>query len=529
MRIGALRFILLFAVLLAGCRSGDAEGGDPKVSNTNPETDSEVRAPVVAGAFYSGDAGELARDVDRYLAAAERPELAGEVVAVISPHAGYVYSGGVAAPGYEAVEGRRFDTVIVVAPSHRLAFRGASIYGGDGYATPLGTVPVDSDLAAAVRGKSSSIGYEPGAHAAEHSLEVQVPFLQRTLGEFSIVPIIMGDQSIGSARILAAAIASAVEGAEGKRVLLVASTDLSHYHDDDTARRLDARVVRAVEDFDPEGLLESLARGECEACGGGPMATVMMAARELGADRARVVKYATSGDTSGDKSQVVGYLAAVITRPGSSGGGTDDAGEAGSEAGAAGETPAPYRGLTLEEKGELLTLARGTIESAVGGGNAPRSTLESEALDTACGAFVTLNERGRLRGCIGHVRGDVPLRQTVAEMAVQAALHDPRFPSVTKEEVESLEIEISVLSPLTEVKDVSEIVVGRDGLIIQEGARSGLLLPQVATEYGWDRETFLEHTCRKAGLPEGCWRREGVVILRFSAEVFNEREVLGER
>ena len=155
--------------------------------------------------------------------------------------------------------------------------------------------------------------------------------------------------------------------------------------------------------------------------------------------------------------------------------------------------------------------------------------IESSDLHTACGAFVTLNERGRLRGCIGHVRGDVPLRQTDAEMAVQAALHDPRFPSVTKEEVESLEIEISVLSPLTEVKDVSEIVVGRDGLIIQEGARSGLLLPQVATEYGWDRETFLEHTCRKAGLPEGCWRREGVVILRFSAEVFNEREVLGER
>jgi AmmeMemoRadiSam system protein A len=160
----------------------------------------------------------------------------------------------------------------------------------------------------------------------------------------------------------------------------------------------------------------------------------------------------------------------------------------------------------------------------VSGGTAPRSTLASRALDTECGAFVTLHKDGRLRGCIGYVRALKPLRRTVAEMAIQAALHDPRFPAVTASEVPSLDIEISVLSPLEEVDDVSSIEVGKHGLIVQDGARSGLLLPQVATEQGWDRDTFLDHTCLKAGLPAGSWKREGVTILRFTAEVFGESE-----
>jgi len=509
------------AVLLAlhlcavGC---GAEGGDGNVNAERQDATREVRRPVVAGAFYPGDPRLLADDVDGFLDAAGTRELDGEIVGLISPHAGYMYSGAVAGRAYACVRGMSFDTVIVVAPSHRFPFRGASIFGGGGYETPLGVVPVDRELVDAISEPSRGFGFEPRAHASEHSLEVQVPFLQRALGEFSLVPIVMGDQSETAVRLLAARIADAVRSSAGKRVLLVASTDLSHYHGHDEAVELDSHVIRAVEDFDPEGLLASLALGECEACGGGPTAVVMMAARELGALKSTVVGYATSGDATGDKSQVVGYMAAVLH-----GARKKPVGEERQEPAASTDaTPLPHAGLTHEERRALLSLARRSIEAALAGRAAPAPAFSSQALATESGAFVTLEKGGALRGCIGHVRAYKPLEQTVSEMAVAAALHDPRFPPVTADELDGLTVEISVMSPLTPVEDVSEIEVGTHGLIIQDGGRSGLLLPQVATDYGWDRETFLEHTCMKAGLPPDSWKQEGVTILKFTAEVFGE-------
>jgi AmmeMemoRadiSam system protein B/AmmeMemoRadiSam system protein A len=515
-------FAFLLALLASGAGCAD-EGGEQDVNTTTEGGFREVREAVIAGSWYPGDPEDLAADIDGYLEGAETSAIDGEIVALISPHAGYMYSGPVAAHAYAHLRGRTYDTVIVVAPSHRFGFRGASIFGGDGYETPLGIVPVDREVADALTDRSRGLAYEPRAHAAEHSLEIQVPFLQRVLGDFSIVPIIMGDQSEDGVRTLAGRIADVVKARSAtKRMLIVASTDLSHFHDYDRAVALDSVVLERVGGFDPEGLLAALAAGECEACGGGPMAAVMMAARELGASRSTVVKYANSGDVTGDHSQVVGYMAAVVTRK--AGGGAEGErpeGRKDEDAGGA----APYEGLNDEERRELLALARGAIEAAVSGQSAPRSTLASSALDTECGAFVTLHKDGRLRGCIGYVRAVKPLRSTVAEMAVQAALHDPRFPAVTADEVPGLDIEISVLSPLEEVDDVSAIEVGRHGLIVQDGARSGLLLPQVATEQGWDRDTFLDHTCLKAGLPAGSWKREGVTVLRFTAEVFGEIEL----
>lgn len=495
--------LLFLLILVAGCQ---AEGGGTNVRSEGSETGLAVRRPVVAGTFYPGDPGKLSADINAYLEAADTEPVEGTVYGLIAPHAGYVYSGGVAATAYASLSGRDYDSVIVVAPSHRVAFRGSSVYGGDAYETPLGRVRIDSELADSIRDPARGIDYDPRAHASEHSLEVQVPFLQTTLGDFSLVAVVMGEQSEQHVRLLASALADAVRGAGDRSVLLVASTDLSHYHDQDTAVELDSNVLEAVRNFDPEGLLASLARGECEACGGGPAAAVMMAARELGAERADVVGYATSGDVTGDKSQVVGYMAAVISgsRPDSDSGGM------------------PYEGLNERERSALLTLARGSIEAALEGKSPPRPETSSRALATECGAFVTLEKRGALRGCIGYVRGFKPLGQTVSEMAVQAALHDPRFPPVTRDELDDLTIEVSVLSPLSPVEDVSEIEVGKHGLVIQSGGRSGLLLPQVAVDQGWDRDTFLDHTCLKAGLPPGCWRGGDVTILKFTAEVFGE-------
>jgi len=343
------------------------------------------------------------------------------------------------------------------------------------------------------------------------------------------VPIVMGEQTEPAVRALAGAIARAVEGTTS-RVLLVASTDLSHYHDQQSANMLDRVVVDRVGAFDPEGLLADLAAGRCEACGGGPTAVVMMAARHLGADHATVVRYATSGDVTGDMSEVVGYLSAVLTRPSTARGdeAPADAGAAPGTAdanGSAADATPPYEGLTNNERLTLLRLARATIEAAVRGEPLPGLDTISPALSTPCGGFVTLDKGGRLRGCIGYVVAVKPLYETVSEMAVQAALHDPRFPAVTASELPDIEIEISVLSPLLPVDDISEIEVGRDGLVIRGRGRSGLLLPQVASERGWDRETFLDQTCVKAGLPPGTWRERDITIQRFSAEVFSEKEL----
>lgn len=479
----------------------------------------DVRRPAVAGQFYPGDPAALARDVDRYLAAAPAPELGGEVVALVSPHAGYMYSGAVAAHGYACVAGAAYDAVVVVAPSHRVAFRGSSVYARGAYETPLGLVPVDAELAAAILDPDAGIVDEPRVHVNEHSLEVQIPFLQRALGAFRIVPIMMGDQSAPAVRALGERIARAVAGAGDRKVLLVASTDLSHYHDQQTAKGLDARVLEAIGAFDPDRLVRLLASGDCEACGGGPTAAVMVAARKLGATEARVLRYATSGDVTGDTGQVVGYVSAVLVRP---------AAEAGEAPGASNESSAraarPGGALRPDERRALLELARSSIAAALGEKVSAGVPICSAVLDEKRGAFVTLHRHGRLRGCIGYVRAVKSLRETVAEMAVQAALHDPRFSPLSKDELPEVDIEISVLSPLEEVADVSTIEVGTHGLVVQDGARSGLLLPQVAVEQGWDRETFLDHTCLKAGLPAASWKRKGVVIMAFTAEVFGERD-----
>jgi AmmeMemoRadiSam system protein B len=409
--------LLAIAIVAASGTAGCAEGGEEGMNTER--VSGETRRPVVAGTFYPGDPAILARDVDGYLLEAGDEPVEGEIIGIVSPHAGYLYSGGVAAHAYAMLDGLLYDTVVVVGPSHRYGFSGSSVYGGDGYETPLGVVPVDRELSDAIAGFSDALRYVPEAHASEHSLEVQVPFLQRTLTGFNLVAIIMGDQRETSVRGLAASIVEAVKASLEKRVLLVASTDLSHYHRQSEAVELDQNVVERIEAFDADGLLSDLASGKCEACGGGPTAVVMMAAKELGADEARVMKYATSGDVTGDVSQVVGYLSAVLVKRGGAG--------------------RPYEGLTREEKVALLELARGTIIAALRGTPAPKLSIDTDALRIHCGGFVTLDKNGRLRGCIGYVQAVKPLAETVSEMAVQAALHDPRFAPVTADEIDDLE------------------------------------------------------------------------------------------
>ncbi|HEB84544.1 MAG TPA: AmmeMemoRadiSam system protein B [Bacteroidetes bacterium] len=492
-----------------------------------------LREPAVAGRFYPADPVELEHEVRRYLDAA-RSEVDGDPVGLICPHAGYVFSGPVAAESYRTLRGRRYDAVVIISPSHFERFHEVAVLTEGAYLTPLGEVPVHTRLAERMVSsgglvRAAEAGHRSGPHGGEHALEVQLPFLQVVLGDsLRIIPVVMGEQSRDAVRSLAEAI---VHAARGEHILVVASSDLSHYHTDSHAREVDKRVVEKVREFDPDGLWEEVRQGVAEACGAGPMVAAMLAARQLGASRAEVLRYATSADSVyGDRETVVGYLAAVFVR------GKAENGRVDGEVGAEEKTPVAGPGevrfdegvsageLTDERRAELLRIAREHVKAAAKGKPAPAVEVEDEVLNRRCGAFVTLREPGgELRGCIGYPEAWRPLAQTVAEVAEAAATRDPRFPPVAPREVGKLAVEVSVLSPMAPI-DPEEVEPGRHGVVIRHRGRQGLLLPQVATNQGWDREQFLDHLCLKAALSPGAWRDPEAKLYAFTAEVFSDDE-----
>jgi len=479
----------------------------------------KVRSAAVAGAFYPADPHELSMMIDGMLAQAAPPPADGAILAAVAPHAGYPYSGPVAAWTYAAIEnqiksGRKYARVVLIAPSHYVGFSFTSVYDGDAYTTPLGQVPVDKDFAHRLAEMSPSIqlsgkGHQATADAPEHSVEVQLPWLQKTLGNFQLVPIVMGDTSYESSRALGVALARLLR--DDHETLVLASSDLSHYHPYADAETIDHKTLRAIEAFDYYSLSRNIQyRGQgqpgiWEACGGAPIVAAMIYAERMGANQAQVLRYANSADVTGDKSRVVGYSADVFVK-------------AASAAGAA-----PTFSLTDQEKSQLLALARKSVEYIIENKElyAPAAP-ESEFLNREYGVFTTLTEGGALRGCIGFTSPTKPLYMMVRDTATLAALRDPRFTPVTANDLPKLSYEISVLSLLRRVTDFEQIKVGRDGLIVKNGNHEGLLLPQVPVEQNWDRQTFLEQTCRKAGMDTNCWKDENTDIFSFTAVVFNE-------
>jgi hypothetical protein len=467
----------------------------------------KVREAAVAGSFYPSDPKALSAMIDDMLAHATPPPITDPILAVVAPHAGYQYSGPVAATTYAALKGRKFSRVVVIAPSHYVGFGFTSVYEGDAYSTPLGTVPVDKTFARQLVKMNSSIrlstqGHDPTSAGGEHAVEVQLPWLQRVLGNFELVPIVMGDQSYENSRALGVALAKLIHGGD---TLIVASSDLSHYHTYDDAEKIDHKTLNALAAWDYFSMSANFQTRVWEACGGAPIVAAMIAAERMGANQARVLKYANSGDVTGDRSRVVGYSADVFVKAPSS------------------KKADPPFSLTDQEKSELLALARTSVEHAI----RHREPYEpkpssSEALNQERGAFVTLTESGRLRGCIGYTSAVRPLYITVRDTAMFAAMRDPRFQEVPVAELPLLKYEISVLSPLRRVVDVQQIHVGEHGLLMKNGDKEGLLLPQVPVEQGWDRLKLLEQTCVKAGLSTDCWKDENTDIFLFSAVVFGE-------
>ena len=306
MRIRMFLFLVPLTVLLSSVgwfSVGAAE---------EPHAGKDIREPVLAGTWYPGNPDDLRRTIQGYLSRVKTQDVEGELSAIVVPHAGYVYSGQVAAYAYRLLEGNGFRRVILIGPSHRVGFRGVSVDTQAGYKTPLGIVPVDQDVAKKLLKTSPHIRSVPQAHGQEHSLEIQVPFLQVVLKDFQIVPILMGEQDFKTCSELAGNLVKALDS--NQKTLILASTDLSHFHSGTKAKELDMEFLKNVREFDPQGLANSISRGLCEACGGGPTIATMLAARALGARRTVILHYANSGDITGDYSQVVGYLSAALTK-----------------------------------------------------------------------------------------------------------------------------------------------------------------------------------------------------------------------
>jgi len=495
--------------------SPDGTAAVPAAQNALDCSPRKVRSAGVAGSFYPADAVELTAMMDAMLSsvATRIPVVQGFIVGVVAPHAGYVYSGPVAACVYAALQGRSYARVVVLSPSHYQGFGFTSVFDGDAYETPLGQLFVDKEFCRKLTQMDPSIRFSESGHGhlpqgSEHALEVQLPWLQHVLGSFTLVPIVMGDQSYQGCRALGVALAKLISTEED--TLIVASSDLSHFHTHNEAVRMDHKALNAMELWDYLSMARNFESRVWEACGGGPIVATMIAAERLGAQQAQVLKYAHSGNVSGDFERVVGYGAALFVR----------------SEGAAGSAP-PFT-LTDQEKDTLLALARRSVEHAVRTNEAfePASPA-SPALHQERGAFVTLRVGGDLRGCIGFASAMKPLYLTVRDTATLAALRDPRFSPVEAGELPQLQYEISVLSPLRRVRDVSEIQVGQHGLLIRNGSREGLLLPQVPLEQGWDRVQFVEQTCTKAHLKTDAWKDDQTDIFKFTAVVFGDFEQRG--
>jgi AmmeMemoRadiSam system protein B/AmmeMemoRadiSam system protein A len=461
----------------------------------------EVKKPAVSGTFYPSSKEELARAVDKFIEEADVKSEKGDIIAAIAPHAGYVYSGSVAGYTYKAIKDKAFKLAILMGPSHFEFFDGISVYNKGSFQTPLGNVEIDAESANKLIKENPKISFYPKAFDREHSLEVQLPFLQRIREDFKIVPVIIGNPSFENCKILADAIVNVIKKRDD--VIIIASTDLSHYHKYEEALNIDRFTLSELSKLEPETIFTDYSNGSIELCGAGAVLTAVIASRALGAKSLGILKYANSGDTAGDMSRVVGYASGIFT-------------------GKSQEGDGEYM-LDEKEKNKLLYIARHSIESYLKNGAKPALIESDPKLLEKKGAFVTITINGELRGCIGSIYPALALYQIISDMAIEAASGDPRFSPLGINELDKIKIEISVLSALEKITDTSRIKTGEHGLLIRKGFHSGLLLPQVATEYGWEREEFLQHTCNKAGLDRDAWKK-GAEIYIFSASVFSEKE-----
>ena len=468
-----------------------------------------VRPATQAGRFYEGNPQLLSHEIDSLLARHANDQKYDSVAALIVPHAGYYFSGNVAASAYAQLHPKKsYKRIFLLGPSHHEWLNGASVNSEvDYYATPLGNVPVDREVAHQLIEADSVFSYQPKAHDREHCLEVQLPFLQRLYSGDNkspqavppIVPIIISTNDFSKLKRMAEVLKPWLTDEN----LFIISSDFSHYPSYEDAKTVDAKTGKAIESGDVEQLIATIEANErsgirnlaTSACGEFPIITLM-----LMLDSQYQIKhllYQNSGDIDNyDHSRVVGYHAFAILR---------------------GEEKT--FSLSDDEKQMLKKIAYESIKDSLDGKPISHPSPLTPHLSSNCGAFVSLHKQGRLRGCIGHFGEDTPLHEIVAEMARAAAFEDPRFMPVTRDELDDLDIEISVLTPMRRIQSLDEFQLHRHGIYIRKGYRSGTFLPQVADEVNWTKEEFVGHCSQdKAGLGWDGWRDAELYV--YEAIVF---------
>jgi MEMO1 family protein len=499
--------IAIFILLEPGCQSQERKTPPPLVD----------RPMAVAGSFYPSDSSGL-RSLLGEMFSKAKPASVKDVIAVMCPHAGYEFSGIVAASSYRQLDpDKQYDNIFIIGSSHHVSFIGASIYTVGDYQTPLGKVVVNRDIASKLISENPVFTYNPEADQAEHCIEVQVPFLQYCLKKpFKLVPIVLGTQSPQSCKKIALALKPYLNGNN----LFVISSDFSHYPPYKDAVAVDKNTCDAILSDKPDQLLKILKENNdkevpnlaTSLCGWTSVLTLLYMTEADPGITMTPVYYQNSGDSKyQDKSQVVGYWSIVLSKK---------------------STPSPSTGFQLStgDKKELLKIARKTIEYTIRDGKIPEINPSgfSEQLKKPCGAFVTLTSDGALRGCVGRFTAEEPLYEVVQQMAIASSTQDNRFPSVKSKEIDQLGIEISVLSPMKKISSIDEIVLGQHGIYIRKGLSSGTFLPQVATGTGWSKEEFLGHCARdKAGIGWNGWKDAEIFI--YEAVVFSEKEIIGHK
>lgn len=473
------------------------------------------RQPAVAGKFYPVDPNEL-EDMLSSLFAQAADKQSNHVRAIISPHAGYVFSGKTAASAFNQIDREvTYKRIFLLASSHHVSFDGASVYCDGDFIMPYGKEIVDTIFGEMLTERFPSVfTNNKTAHLNEHSIEVQLPFLHHIMKtRYRIVPIVIGTSNPETCK----RIASILKPYFNPHNLFVISSDFSHYPEYNEAKAVDEVTQKAILCNDPDILLTTLRDNKqkhipnlaTSLCGWSSVLTLLHMTTHNEALTLAPVNYTNSGDATlyGERSQVVGYWAIVVA---------DKKVE-----------EAEFR-LAQPEKSILLTIARSTIGEYLKG-KKPVMEMEDDfppSLQEYCGAFVTLHKKGQLRGCIGRLVSNSPLHETIRDMAVSAAFHDYRFMPVNEQELPEIDIEISVLSPLKKIEDITEIELGKHGILIEKGHRSGVFLPQVATETGWSKEEFLGHCSRdKAGLEWDGWKSAN--LYTFTATVFGEKQTQG--
>jgi hypothetical protein len=499
--------VIAMASIFASC-SGGASG--------------QVHECAGAGRWFPAKPTELRSMIEQYLDAAATQPLPGRVAALVAPHAGYPYSGPVAAYSYAAVRGKSYDRVLILAFSHTYMIEGLSVLDAEAYKTPLGAVPVDRDCVKALL-KREIVHPDPKAHMHEHSDENQLPFLQVALKPgWKMVSVFVGHRT--SEAELNQAI-EALRPCLSSNTLVVVSSDFTHIQqaDRDQQNEMDLEAARLLVAKDYDRFIRYVQGPRATICGQRPLSLLL---RLLGPNaKGRLLKHRTSGEMSGDYSYSVGYCSIVYTVDGGSPWSvkSDDSARP-KEPGVASALDSDHF-LTAAEEKALLKLARRTLVEWVTNHSRKFNLAEfalTPKLKENAGAFVTLHERGHLRGCIGYIEPIKPLHQTIMENACNAATSDYRFPTVQAKELPDIDIEISVMSPLRKIAKVDEIVVGKHGLLIKKGINQGVFLPQVPVEQKWNRDQYLEAICRKAYLSPGSWRDAELFV--FTAQVFGEKE-----